>query len=35
MTDYYVEYGWDPATGTPTRETISRLAIEADAAHAM
>jgi aldehyde:ferredoxin oxidoreductase len=35
VTDYYVEYGWDPSTGTPTRETISRLEIEADAAHAM
>jgi aldehyde:ferredoxin oxidoreductase len=35
VTDYYVEYGWDPATGTPTRETISRLEIETDAAHAM
>ena len=27
VTDYYVEYCWDPATGTPTREMISRLAI--------
>ena len=35
VTDYYVEYGWDPATGAPTRETITKLAIEADAAHAM
>jgi aldehyde:ferredoxin oxidoreductase len=35
VTDYYVEYGWDPATGVPTRETITKLAIEADAAHAM
>jgi aldehyde:ferredoxin oxidoreductase len=35
VTEYYAEYGWDPATGAPTRETISRLEIEADAAHAM
>jgi aldehyde:ferredoxin oxidoreductase len=35
VTKYYVEYGWDPATGAPTRETITKLAIEADAAHAM
>ncbi|HEV8143018.1 MAG TPA: aldehyde ferredoxin oxidoreductase family protein [Methylomirabilota bacterium] len=34
VTDYYVEYGWDPATGTPTRETIKKLEIEADAVHA-
>jgi aldehyde:ferredoxin oxidoreductase len=33
VTDYYVEYGWDPATGVPTRNTISALDIEADAAH--
>jgi aldehyde:ferredoxin oxidoreductase len=30
--DYYVEYGWDPATGAPTSATIRRLGIEADAA---
>ena len=35
VTDYYVEYGWDPATGVPTRETISKLRIEADAALAV
>jgi aldehyde:ferredoxin oxidoreductase len=35
VTDYYVEYGWDPATGTPTRETIKKLEIEADAVHAV
>jgi aldehyde:ferredoxin oxidoreductase len=34
VTDYYVEYGWDPATGVPTQETIRRLAIEQDAVHA-
>ena len=34
VTDYYVEYGWDPATGVPTRETIARLELEADAAYA-
>ena len=33
--DYYVEYGWDPDTGTPTADTIRRLDIEADAAHAV
>ena len=33
VTDYYVEYGWDPATGVPTRDTIRALEIEADAAH--
>jgi aldehyde:ferredoxin oxidoreductase len=35
VTDYYVEYGWDPATGTPTGDTIRRLGIEADAALAV
>jgi aldehyde:ferredoxin oxidoreductase len=34
VTDYYVEYGWDPATGVPTPETIKKLEIEADAVHA-
>jgi aldehyde:ferredoxin oxidoreductase len=34
VTDYYVEYGWDPATGVPTQDTIQRLAIEQDAVHA-
>jgi len=34
VTDYYVEYGWDPDTGTPTADTIRRLDIEEDAAHA-
>ncbi len=34
VTDYYVEYGWDPATGVPTRETIQKLEIEQDAVHA-
>jgi aldehyde:ferredoxin oxidoreductase len=35
VTDYYVEQGWDPATGVPTAETIRALDIEADAAHAV
>jgi aldehyde:ferredoxin oxidoreductase len=35
VTDYYVEYGWDPQTGTPTRETIAKLKIEQDAALAV
>ncbi|MGH2358619.1 MAG: aldehyde ferredoxin oxidoreductase C-terminal domain-containing protein, partial [Candidatus Limnocylindria bacterium] len=35
VTDYYVEQGWDPATGVPTPETIRALEIEADAAHAV
>jgi len=35
VTDYYVEQGWDPATGVPTAETIRALEIEADAAHAV
>ena len=34
VSDYYVEYGWDPATGVPTPETITRLQIEQDAVHA-
>src|SRR2546428_1494115 len=34
VTDYYVEQGWDPATGVPTRETIRVLDLEADAVHA-
>jgi aldehyde:ferredoxin oxidoreductase len=34
VTDYYVEYGWDPETGVPTADTIRRLEIEADAVHA-
>jgi aldehyde:ferredoxin oxidoreductase len=34
VTDYYVEYGWDPQTGVPTQETIRRLEIEQDAVHA-
>ena len=29
--DYYVEQGWDPETGIPTRETILALEIEEDA----
>jgi aldehyde:ferredoxin oxidoreductase len=32
VTDYYVEYGWDPATGVPTSDTIRTLEIEQDAA---
>jgi aldehyde:ferredoxin oxidoreductase len=35
VTDYYVEQGWDPATGVPTAETIRALAIEEDAAYAV
>jgi aldehyde:ferredoxin oxidoreductase len=35
VTDYYVEQGWEAATGVPTAETIRDLQIEADAAHAM
>jgi aldehyde:ferredoxin oxidoreductase len=34
VTDYYVEYGWDPASGVPTADTIRTLEIEADAVHA-
>jgi aldehyde:ferredoxin oxidoreductase len=32
VTDYYVEQGWDPSTGAPTRETVRALGIEADVA---
>jgi aldehyde:ferredoxin oxidoreductase len=35
VTEYYIEYGWDPATGVPTTDTIRALEIEADAAHAV
>jgi aldehyde:ferredoxin oxidoreductase len=31
VTDYYVEQGWHPETGAPTRETVRALGIEADA----
>jgi aldehyde:ferredoxin oxidoreductase len=31
VTDYYVELGWDPATGVPTQATIRSLEIESDA----
>jgi aldehyde:ferredoxin oxidoreductase len=31
VTDYYVEQGWDPATGVPTPETIRTLDLEEDA----
>jgi aldehyde:ferredoxin oxidoreductase len=34
VTEYYVEYGWDAETGVPTRETIAKLELEADAAYA-
>src|SRR5262245_24222016 len=34
VTDYYVEQGWDPATGVPTADTIRTLELEADAVHA-
>src|SRR5437867_3822960 len=34
VTDYYVEQGWDSATGVPTAETIRALELEADAVHA-
>src|SRR5207249_787326 len=34
VTDYYVEQGWDPATGVPTAETIRELELDADAVHA-
>jgi aldehyde:ferredoxin oxidoreductase len=30
--NYYVEQGWDPESGAPTRETIRQLDIEEDAA---
>jgi aldehyde:ferredoxin oxidoreductase len=32
VTEYYVEQGWDPATGVPTADTIRALEVEADAA---
>jgi aldehyde:ferredoxin oxidoreductase len=32
VTEYYVEQGWDPETGVPTKDTIIALALEADAA---
>ena len=35
VTDYYIEQGWDAATGAPTTETIRALEIEDDAAHAV
>jgi aldehyde:ferredoxin oxidoreductase len=35
VTDYYVEQGWDPATGVPMAETIQTLEIEEDAARAV
>jgi aldehyde:ferredoxin oxidoreductase len=35
VTDYYVEHGWDAETGVPTRETIAKLELESDAAHAV
>jgi len=35
VTDYYVEQGWDPATGVPTAETIRALEIKEDAARAV
>ena len=31
VTDYYVEQGWDPETGTPARETVATLGLEPDA----
>lgn len=31
VTGYYIEQGWDPATGAPTPETIRALGLEADA----
>lgn len=31
VTDYYIEQGWDPATGKPTLETVRALGLEADA----
>jgi len=34
VTEYYVEYGWDPETGVPTADTIRTLELEADAAFA-
>jgi aldehyde:ferredoxin oxidoreductase len=35
VTDYYVEQGWDPATGVPTTETIRALELGEDAARAL
>jgi aldehyde:ferredoxin oxidoreductase len=35
VTDYYVEQGWDPATGVPMAETIRALEIEEDAARSV
>jgi aldehyde:ferredoxin oxidoreductase len=35
VTDYYVEQGWDPATGVPTPETLRALDIEEDAKRAV
>lgn len=35
VTDYYVEQGWDAATGVPLPETIRALEIEEDAARAV
>jgi aldehyde:ferredoxin oxidoreductase len=34
VTDYYVEQGWDPATGVPTDQTIRDLELTEDAARA-
>lgn len=34
VTEYYIEQGWDPATGIPRADTIRSLMIEADAAAA-
>ncbi|MBI3636851.1 MAG: aldehyde ferredoxin oxidoreductase, partial [Candidatus Rokubacteria bacterium] len=34
VTEYYVEQGWDPATGVPTAATIAALEIHEDAAQA-
>ena len=34
VTEYYVEQGWDPATGVPTAETVRALELEEDAARA-
>jgi len=35
VTDYYVEQGWDAATGVPTAETIRALGIDEDAARSI
>lgn len=32
VTDYYIEQGWDPVTGAPTRQTVRALGLEQDAA---